>query len=146
MLCILDSFDLIIQNFLVFFIVSWNIVNWVFWWYHSVFFMCSWIVNAIDTKKLLLILAIKGNEVRMKKTLLRKLVLVTNCVKIEASTEILFLVDQSIDVFDILLLQEDSGLSRRVLIFAIWNESFRGVREWLTLFTTVHGLFQINII
>jgi hypothetical protein len=38
------------------------------------------VVDAVHTEKLLLVFAIKCDEVRVEQTLLRKLILVTDCV------------------------------------------------------------------
>ena len=62
------------------------------------------VVNTVDTQEFLFVLTIKSDEVGMKKTLLRKLILIADSIKIQTSTHILFLVDEGINILNIFFL------------------------------------------
>ena len=68
-------------------------------------FMSGRVVDTIYTEELLLVFAIQSDKVGMEKTLLREFVLIADSVKIEASAEVLLLIDECVDVFNVLLLQ-----------------------------------------
>ena len=62
------------------------------------------VVNTVDTQEFLFVLTIKSDEVGMKKTLLRKLILIAYSIKIETSAHVLFLVDEGINILNIFFL------------------------------------------
>ncbi len=86
----------------------------------------------------MLIFAVEGDKVGMEETLLWQLILVADSVEVKTGAEILFLVDEGIDVFDVFFLEEDCGFGGRVLVLAVGNKGFGRVGKWLALFAAVH--------
>ena len=86
----------------------------------------------------MLVFAVECDKVGMEETLLWELILVADSVQIETGAEVLFLVDEGVDVFDVFFLEEDSGFGGRVLVLAVGDEGFWRVWKWFALFAAVH--------